>query len=207
MTMKTQMPLRLLLLSLSASLLLACASDEPRDAELSESSNTSVTYTSGEPGSTQATINSIEAQVTAIDMATGKVTLQDEQGNQRQLTVTNQAVNLDQVEVGDKVLVQIAEEVAVFMREPGMPFEAADRSVSVKSPVGAKPAFLLADTKDVTAVISAVDIEQRRVTLQFSDDVDRSVPVRPDVQLSQDLVGRTMVIRTTNALAITVTGK
>ena len=207
MTMKTQMPLRLLLLSLSASLLLACASDEPRDAELSESSNTRVTYTSGVPGSTQATINSIDAQVTAIDMATGKVTLQDEQGNQRQLTVADQAVNLDQVEVGDKVLVQIAEEVAVFMREPGMPFEAADRSGSVKSPVGAKPAFLLADTKDVTAVISAVDIEQRRVTLQFSDDVDRSVPVRPDVQLSHDLVGRTMVIRTTNALAITVTGK
>ena len=207
MTMKTQMPLRVLLLSLSASLLLACASDEPREAELSESSNTSVTYTAGVPGSTQATINSIEAQVTAIDMATGKVTLQDEQGNQRQLTVADQAVNLDQVEVGDKVLVQIAEEVAVFMREPGMPFEAADRSVSVKSPVGAKPAFLLADTKDVTAVISAVDIEQRRVTLQFSDDVDKSVLVRPDVQLSHDLVGRTMVIRTTNALALTVTGK
>ena len=72
------------------------------------------------------------------------------------------------------------------------------------APKGAKPGGIMAETTQVTAKVTAIDTEHRQATLQFDDGTTQTVAVRPDVDLSKRKVGDKVVIRTTEALAITV---
>ncbi len=191
-----------LLLSLCA-LLLACGS-EPQD-ELSEATNTREGYTPGVPGGVSASIMTIDAQVSAVDPQQRRVTLIDAQGNQRELAVNEPTIDLQQVQVGDQVRVEVAEEVLTFMQDENTTEPPLERSVALKSPEGSKPAVLIADTDEQVARIMDVDLAQHRVTVRFADGSSKSIGVRPDVVLSPDVLGRDMVIRTTTAMALTVT--
>ena len=72
------------------------------------------------------------------------------------------------------------------------------------APKGAKPGGIMAETTQVTAKVTALDVAHRKATLQFEDGTTRTVAVRPDVDLSKRKVGDQVVIRLTEALAISV---
>ena len=152
-----------------------------------------------------------EAEVRKVDKEAGKVTLKH--GEIRNLDMppmtmvfqVKDAAMLEKVKVGDKVTVKFAEEMAVFMDDAKVPAEDSGAALIAKAAEGEKPAILLADTRELTAVVKAVDLAKHRATLEFADGSSRTVAVRPDVPLSSDAVGRHMVIRITNAIALAVT--
>jgi Cu/Ag efflux protein CusF len=62
----------------------------------------------------------------------------------------------------------------------------------------------MADTAHVTAKVKAVDLDQHKVTLEFSDGRTKTVAVRPDVKLSLIDIGREVDIQVTQAVALRV---
>jgi hypothetical protein len=72
------------------------------------------------------------------------------------------------------------------------------------SPQGSKPGGMMVETTQVTATVTAINIEQRKATLKFEDGTTHIVAVRPDVDLSKRKVGDKVVIRTTESLAIKI---
>ena len=52
------------------------------------------------------------------------------------------------------------------------------------APKGAKPGGIMAATTQVTAKVTAIDVEHHKATLQFEDGTTRTVAVRPDVDLA-----------------------
>jgi len=72
------------------------------------------------------------------------------------------------------------------------------------APKEAKPGGLIVETAQVTAKVTAIDVEHRQATLQFEDGTTRTVSVRPDVDLSKRKVGDQVVIRKTETLAVKI---
>lgn len=56
----------------------------------------------------------------------------------------------------------------------------------------------------MTAKVTAIDLANHAATLTFPNGESRTVPVRPDVELREDQVGREVVIQKTAAIAIAV---
>ena len=194
---------QLLLISLSSALLMACTSKHA-DTLDAQTSSTSA-YIPGVPGGVTSNVMTIVATVSSIDYTKRSVTLEDEQGHKRTLQISPEATNFNQVKVGDKVTVKFAEEMAVFMGDAKALTEDSGTALVAKAAEGEKPAILLADTRELTAVVKAVDLAKHSATLEFADGSSRTVAVRPDVSLSSDAVGRHVVIRITNAIALAVT--
>ena len=194
---------QLLLISLSSALLMACTSQHA-DTLDAQTSSTSA-YIPGVPGGVTSNVMTIVATVSSIDYTKRSVTLEDEQGHKRTLQISPEATNFNQVKLGDKVTVKFAEEMAVFIDDAKAPAEDSGAALVAKAAEGEKPAILLADTRELTAVVKAVDLAKHSATLEFADGSSRTVAVRPDVSLSSDAVGRHVVIRITNAIALAVT--
>ncbi|MBF7729825.1 hypothetical protein [Pseudomonas sp. N040] len=196
---------QLSLVSCAAVFLLACATQH--DDELQSTTVTSEVFLPGKPGSISTNVTTIEADVIKIDYSTREVTLQDEQGNKKTLHIDREATNFAQVKVGDHVVLQSAVEMAVFLPKDKSKAINAERSVALKAPQGEKPAFLVAETTETKAVITAIDLATRKASLTFEDGRVDSFVVRPDVQLSETMVGQSIVILMTNATALSVTSK
>jgi len=196
---------RLLMVCFGSLLLAACAT--PHNDELTESTVSSQVFLPGKPGGITTNVTTVEADVIAIDYAKRQVTLQDEQGNKRTLTIGKEATNFDQMKVGDHFVLQNAEEMAVFMVDDKAKPINEDRAVGLKAAKGDKPAFLVVESKEIKAVITAVDATTRMATLTFEDGTTDVFTVRPDVAISQKMVGQAIIIRLTDAVALSVTAK
>jgi len=106
-----QLP-RLLVLTALAVSISACASrEQPLDAQVTRSN----TFQPAVAGGVQISTVTLQAEVSAIDHAKRSVTLKDAQGHQLTVEVGPNAVNFNQVKVGDQVTVQMVEELAIFV--------------------------------------------------------------------------------------------
>lgn len=194
-----------LLVCCGALLLAACATQH--DDELSGSTVGSHVFKQGQPGSVSTQITTIEADVVAIDYKKRDVTLQDAQGNKRTLTIGSEGTNFNQVKVGDHFLLESATEMSVFLLTDQDSAINAERSVNLKAPQGEKPAFLVAESTEFKALISAVDPAAQMATLTFEDGSRDTFKVRPDLQLSEKMLGQVILIRVTEAIALTVSAR
>jgi hypothetical protein len=113
-------------------------------------------------------------------------------------------VNFDQIRVGDQLKVTVTEQLAVAMAQAGAPPSDGGTAVVALAPVGAKPGGVVANTMQVTAKVSAIDLKHHKATLQFPDGTTKTFAVRKDVDLTQRQVGEEVSIRVTEALAISV---
>jgi len=195
-------------------LLFTCCSSEPKQ----ESENQEAAQTGGAPGE-GAVLTAFKpgvpggvlvgtyretATVTGIDKEKRKVTLVTPDGAMGTFKAGPDVVNFDQIQVGDQVKATVTQELAVFVRKNGEPTTTGTATTVALAPVGAKPGALIADTVEVTAKVSAIDLKQHKATLQFPDGTSKTFKVRPDVDLTTQSVGQEVVIRTTDALAISV---
>ena len=113
--------------------------------------------------------------------------------------------NFDQIHVGDKVNVTIAEKLVVFVRGG----DDADPTVThaaalATAPKGAKPGAIVAEGYEIVANVKAIDSDARTATLEFSEGQTRVVKIRKDVDLSKYKVGDNVVIRVTETIAVLV---
>jgi hypothetical protein len=97
----------------------------------------------------------------------------------------------------------VAEQLVVYMAKTTRPRARASRAGRVGTG-GAKPGGLMANTVQVIAKVTAIDLKHHKATLRFPDGTTKTVPVRKDVDLTQRQVGEEVVIRATEALAISV---
>src|SRR5262249_49805160 len=104
----------------------------------------------------------------------------------------------------DQLRLTVTEEIAVYMAEAGAPAGNGEAALVALTPKGAKPGGMMADTVQVTAKVTAIDLAHHKATLQFPDGTSKTVPVRKDVDLTKRHVGEEVVIRTTEALALSV---
>jgi hypothetical protein len=158
----------------------------------------------GVPGGIAIEALQVTATVAAIDPASRKLTLVSPDGIKKTVKAGPEVINFDQIRVGDQLKVTVAEELVVQMADEAVPAETGVAAVVALAPKGAKPGGVLAETTQITAKVTAIDLQGHKVSLQFSDGTTRIVVVRKDVDLTQRKVGQEVVIRVTEALAITV---
>jgi hypothetical protein len=176
----------------------------PVEGRLTSQAVGAAAVTEGVPGGSIVATYEVTATVAAMDKAARKLTLVDAKGIKTTVKVGPEAVNFDQIRVGDLLNITAAQELAVSVVGPGESLSDGGAQVVALAPKGAKPGALMAETTQVTAKVTALDVERRQATLQFEDGSTRTVAVRPDVDLSKRKVGDQVVIRLTEALAISV---
>lgn len=176
----------------------------PIEGRLNAESTRSVALSPGMPGGTVVQTSELTATVASVEPASRKLTLLGSDGIKQTIKVGPAAINFDQIKVGDRLRLTVAEELVVYVAGEGeTPSDAAAQLVAL-APKGAKPGGIVADTIQVTAKVTAIDLEHRKATLQFEDGSTRTVAVRSDVDLGKRRVGDRVVVRTTEALAIQV---
>jgi hypothetical protein len=146
----------------------------------------------------------VTARVAKIDHTTREVTLKDDDGQEYSFVASEEARNLDQVQVGDVVTITYAEAFVYEVRKGG---EAADRGTMVaggRAAAGQKPAGAIARETQVTVLITAIDPAVPSVTFKGPAGNTRTIKVLHPEKLQGVSVGDTVDITYTEALAIKV---
>lgn len=147
----------------------------------------------------------INATVVAKDATKMKLTLQsNDTGVKKTFKATPDMVNFSQVNVGDQIQAVVTEEVAVYIGVGAPPSESATGAVML-SPAGTKPTGIVSETSSVTAVVTAVDVKKRKVTLKMPDGKTKKVKVSKDLDLSAVVIGEDVTVVVGEGLAISVT--
>jgi hypothetical protein len=202
MKLKPKTLSKLIFLSMSSALLLACTTAPSNDVLASKNRSSSV-FVEGVPGGAYSEIDTITATVTAIDYKTRSVTLKDAQGNKRTMIAAADVSNLEQVKVGDQVKIVAALETLMYLPERGQTAEDGAAAMVIDAK-GSNAGVLRTETEQLTAVVTAVNIATHQVTLQFADNSSRTLSVRKDVAISAADIGRQVMIKITHAMAVTV---
>lgn len=166
--------------------------------------STTTVMQEGVPG--RVTVNSAEvtAKVTAIDAEIRKVTLLLSDGEEKKVMVSPEAVNFDQIQVGDLVKATLTEEVVIYLDEEGALVPDGFAAGVALAPKGAKPGVIVAGAVKVTATVTAIDEDKRTATLRFDDGTDETFPVRDDIDLSKRKEGEKVVFLITETVALSV---
>jgi len=192
----------------------SCQSDEKKASDQMQSKSAMVppppaggaavlSVTPGEAGGQIDAVIHASAVVTAIDPASRKITLKNEDGNEGTFTAPPEVKNFDQVKVGDHLTVAVHQQLAVLVSR-GAATGASIASAQMTAPKGAKPGALVAQSYELVAKVTAIDTAKRTATLQFLDGETRVLPIREDVDLSKYKVGDSVVIRATEQLMMLV---
>jgi len=156
------------------------------------------------PGAAAGQAVVVTATVEAIDLETRDVTLKGENGESVVLTVSDEARNLDQVEIGDVVTFEYYQVLALALT----PVEGVTRqkteSVEVeRAEVGDKPAGQVVRTIEAIGVVESIDKENRVVVLRGAERT-LELKVEDDVDLDAVSVGQNVAATYIEAFAVSV---
>jgi hypothetical protein len=144
------------------------------------------------------------ATVTAVDPAKRTVTLRSPDGTTSTYKLTKYVRNFDQIKVGDQVKATLVDSLAVVLRKTSEPPSIGEEEAVALAPKGAKPGVVVANTRELTARIQAIDTSKRTVTLMGPAGNTVTLKVSPDVDLTNVQAGDNVVVRYTEALALLV---
>jgi Cu/Ag efflux protein CusF len=181
--------------------LVSCSSNSSTPAGLTSSS---AVYQPGVPGGVMVDSYKMNATVTGIDAASRKVTLVARDGKETTVKCGPEVINFDQIRVGDQLKIRVTQELAVAMGTAGAPSSDGGAEMVALAPKGAMPGGMMASTVQATAKVTAIELKHHKATLLLPDGSSKTFAVRPDVDLTQRKVGEEVVIRFTEAMAITV---
>jgi hypothetical protein len=192
------------LLSAVALLVLPACSDKSQEPKTERAE--SATYKSGVPGGIVVETTTHTARIVSVFPGTREVVLDLPDGKREVVTCGPMVVNFDQLRPNDMVKLTVTEQVAVAMAsESDRPdTDAGGDTVVALAPKGAQPGAVMANVKQVTATVTAIDVPHHTATLQFPDGSTHKISVRHDIDLSKRRVGEKVVIRTTDAVALKV---
>ena len=191
----------LMLVMVMVMVLTSCSSTPPY-AQVHESST--VVTQNGVPGGVAVETYKSSATVTAIDPAMRSVTVVSPNGATATFKAGPEVINFDQIHVGDQIRATLTKQLVVFLRTPDEPAGDGGAAAIALAPKGTKPGVVMADTVEVTAKVEAVNLKRHEATLLFPDGTSKTVPVRPDVDLTKAKLGEEVVIRTTQSVALLV---
>jgi len=122
------------------------------------------------------------------------------------MEVGDQVRNLDQVKVGDRVVVEFLEAMAVDLKKGGgITPSAGVGGAAARAKLGEKPAAALGGAVEVVATIIGVDADEPSVTLKGPEGKVVEVLVQHPEKLAEVDVGDQVVITYKRAMAVSVT--
>jgi len=161
----------------------------------------------GVPGGAVVSTLEVEATVIEIDQEARTAVLQTPSGATMPVAVGPEAINFDQITVGDKVRAIVTEQLVIKMAAEDSAKDDGAAATAILAPKGAMPGAIVAETIRMTATVTAIDIEARSATLQFEDGSTKTVSVRPDIDLSQRKVGEKVAFEMSQMVALSVEKK
>ncbi len=147
----------------------------------------------------------ITAMVEAINHETRVVTVLTEDGESVTFTASEEARNLDQVEVGDVLVAEYVETISVeVMANDGFEPEAVGAAAMARTEKGEMPGVAAMDAAVVVATVEDINLEQNTFKLKGPDGTVNEYTARNPENLKRSKVGDLVVITTTTAVALTV---
>ena len=158
----------------------------------------------GTPGKVAASrSHKVTATVTALDITNREITLESAKGNTESFELGPQVRNLDQVHVGNKVVVEYVQGLMMQMQAPGEAPVEPSATTSRAAP-GEKPAGGVAAAVQATVTITSIDMKNRMVVFEGPRGNLYLVKAAPEVHLENAKVGDKLVATYTQAVAVTV---
>jgi hypothetical protein len=148
----------------------------------------------------------VSAAVEAIDHESRVVTVRKPDGEEITFTASEEARNLNQVEVGDVLIAEYVESVSidVMANDGGLEADSAEVAAMARAAEGEMPGFAAMDTSVVIATVEEINVEMNTFKLKGPDGtVSEYVAQNPD-NLNRAVVGDLVVITVTEAIAIAV---
>jgi Cu/Ag efflux protein CusF len=176
----------------------------PAFAQRKSDDGTVVAAESAPGKATLARTTKVTGIVESIDVPQRRVVIKGPKGKTFPLTVGPDVRNLDQVKVGDAVVVRYLEALSLTLMKDGKELRGATQSVDgARSAAGEKPAGVIAQQVEATADVIAVDRKKQVVTLRGPKQVVE-LKVRDPEQLKLIKVGDQIHAVYTEALALAV---
>jgi len=147
----------------------------------------------------------ISAVVEAIDHETRVVTVRKPDGEALTFTASDEARNLDQVEVGDVLTAEYTESLSIeVMANEGMEADAAGATAMARTKKGEMPGIAAMDAAIVTATVEEINLEMNTFKLKGPDGTVNEYVARNPENLKRAAVGDLVVITVTDSVIITV---
>jgi hypothetical protein len=144
------------------------------------------------------------ASVNSVEASQRKVVLLRPDGTTIACKFGPDVVNFNQIQAGDKVKVQVARELAIFLVKNG-PLPSAGTGVLVAgSPTGSMPAGLVVETTDSTARVIGVDRSYRLLNLEYANGTTKAVKIPLPNTLKNVNKGDDVVVRATERMVLDV---
>ncbi len=150
-------------------------------------------------------VRQARATVTAIDQPNRLVTLKDEGGHEIVVLVSDKVKRLNEVKVGDEVLISYTEAVAwqVKPASQGAPGVSAQESVTRAKP-SENPGGTVTNKVTMTTTITAIDLANGTVTLTGPSGHSETFKARDPANLKKVQIGDLVDITYSEAVAISV---
>ena len=160
------------------------------------------------PGVSEVVEASATLEVVEINHDQRWVKLKDENGDIEQIDVGSDVRNFDQVKVGDIVNIDYAEAIQIQVFNPDE-VESGTYSDAAfgRTEEGQKPGLVAIENVTRIAAISAIDLENKTVTLQDKEGNTKTLKPRYPENLKKVKVGDKVMFSYTKALSISVVGK
>jgi hypothetical protein len=180
----------------------ACAGD----AEPADDGSTLEMKPAGRPGEvTGSRVETLTATVRAIDHATRDVSLEGPSGNLESFKVGDEVRNLDQIQVGDKIVIEFLRGLMMQIQAPGeAPVTPSAEVAAGRAAVGATPGAAVGASIQATVTLTAIDMENRTVVFRGPGGDLYQVRAAPEVKLENAKVGQQFVATYTEAVVIQV---
>ena len=147
----------------------------------------------------------VSAVVEAIDHETREVTVRKPDDEVVTFTASDEARNLDQVSVGDVLIVEYTESVTIeVLANDGMGADAAKASVMARTKEGEMPGIAAMDSTIVVSTVEEINLETKTFKLKGPDGVVTEYLARNPDNLKRAMVGDLVVTTVTGTLAIVV---
>ncbi|NJD25309.1 MAG: hypothetical protein FIB06_07865 [Betaproteobacteria bacterium] len=130
-----------------------------------------------------------EAEVVAVDVKARKITLKGEEGTIQEIVVGKEMRNLPQVKVGDRVVAEYNQVVAMRLKKtPGLRVT-EEREGGARAAAGEKPGVVLAKETHFVADVIAVDGKKSVVTIKGAKGRIVDLKVKDKAVLKEIKVG------------------
>ena len=185
---------------LSSALVAALALAVPAIAQDTAAKKPKATYS-------KKNVKTVTAKVKSIDVPTRHVVLTTPDGQDHEFVVGKQARNLPQVKVGDDVIVQYQEALAVEVNEadPTKPLPQPTEAVATdRSEAGKKPEGVVARTVTLSGTVEAIDLNKKVATIKGSGGNTVEVTMQHPERWQNVKVGDTVTAKYSEALALSV---
>ena len=146
----------------------------------------------------------VTARIEVIDSTRRGISLRRADGTLATYRAGPEVVNFDQLKAGDEVVMTVTETCALFVVTGGVLPGVTGSTVIARAPKGAAPGGMALSTLDYNATILDIEGDSRKILLKYGPDQAKSIKVGPGVELSKLRVGDDVLVRATEAMAITV---